>query len=57
MSASLVLRTPTLLQRQATAARKPANTTEKSSPARERCTAASMAKRTAQSERKENHPT
>ncbi len=57
MSAPLLLRTPTLLQRQATAAKNPAATTEISSCARAPCTAATVAERTAPSARTENHPT
>ena len=57
MSAPLVLRTPTLLQRQATAAKSPAATTEISSSARAPCMAASIAEKTAASARTENHPT
>ena len=57
MSASLVLRTPTLLQRQATAVKRPAAITEISSTARAPCMVASIAEKTAPSARTENHPT
>ncbi len=57
MSAPLVLRTPTLLQRPATAVESPAATTEISSTARAPCMAASIAERMAPSARTENHPT
>jgi len=56
MSESPVVRIPTALQRQASAAKSPAATTEMSSTGRAPRTPASIAETTAASARSVNHP-